>query len=148
MHRLADRADLVLRLARDLSDGAVGEADVLRLEHEARRQGFFLELVLDGRDVLDLVEEPLVDLRDRMDLVDRRNAAAQCLGDDEDALVVDAREVLLDAGIVHSSILSMCRRCTPISSERTALRMAPSKWRSMLMTSPVAFICVPSVRSA
>ena len=100
VHRLADRADLVLRLARDLGDRAVSEADVLRLEHEARRQGFFLELVLDGRDVLDLVEEPLVDLRDRMDLVDRRDAAAQRLGNDEDALVVDAREVLLDAGIV------------------------------------------------
>ncbi len=33
-------------------------------------------------------------------------------------------------------------------SERTAFKSAPSKLRSMLMTSPVAFICVPSVRSA
>ena len=35
-----------------------------------------------------------------MDFVDRRDAAAQRFGDDEDALVIDAREVLLDAGVV------------------------------------------------
>ena len=35
-----------------------------------------------------------------------------------------------------------------ISSERSAFCRAASKERSIAMTSPVAFICVPSVRSA
>ena len=35
----------------------------------------------------------------------------------------------------------------PNSSERTAFVSAPSKVRSMAITSPVAFICVPSWRS-
>ena len=35
----------------------------------------------------------------------------------------------------------------PTSSERTAFCSAPSKERSIAITSPVAFICVPSVRS-
>lgn len=37
---------------------------------------------------------------------------------------------------------------SPDFQERTAFRTAPSKVRSTAMTSPVAFICVPKVRSA
>ena len=52
------------------------------------------------RDVLDLMDEPLVNLRDLMDLVNARDAAAQGFGNHEDAFIVDARKVLLDAGII------------------------------------------------
>ena len=40
---------------------------------------------------------------------------------------------------------SIYRWSTPISSDRTAFRRLSSIVRPMLMTSPVAFICVPSL---
>ena len=46
------------------------------------------------------MDEPFVNFRDGMDFIDGGDAAAQGLGNDEDALVIDAREVLLDALVI------------------------------------------------
>ena len=100
VHRLARCADFVHRLARDFRNRAVGKADILSLKHQARRQGLALELVFKVGDVLDFVEEPIVNLRDVVDFVNRGHAAAQGFGDDKDAFIVDAGKILLDAGIV------------------------------------------------
>ena len=48
---------------------------------------------------------------------------------------------------VRHSGSSHSRERPPISRERTAFCRAASKERSMLMTSPVAFMAVPRVRS-
>jgi len=48
----------------------------------------------------------------------------------------------------QSSNFFMCRWYTPISSERMALSKLSSNVLPTLMTSPVAFICVPSFRDA
>ena len=47
-----------------------------------------------------------------------------------------------------SSMTGRCRDSTFCSSERTAFIRPPSKVEAMAMTSPVAFICVPSARLA
>ena len=90
VHRLAECANLVRRPFCELRDRAVGKADVLRREHELRRQCLFRQAIFHIDDMLDLVEEPLVDLGYIVNRIDRCNAAAQCLSDGKNALVVDA----------------------------------------------------------
>ena len=99
-HALARGADFIHALAGDFGDGHIGKAHILRREHQARRQGFAAQLIFHLRDVVDFIDEPLIHFRDGVNLVHRGNAAAQGFGNHEDALVVDAVEVLLDSCII------------------------------------------------
>lgn len=61
---LALFADFLPGLAHIAGDDFVGKAHLLGLAQQVFRQGFLLEHLLHLHDVLDLFQEPLVDLRD------------------------------------------------------------------------------------
>ncbi len=122
-----------------------------------------LETVFELHEVQEFVEEPAVDLRDLEDLVDR-DAGLQGLEDREHPEVVDSGEAFLDGSPVHRVAVQgvhvdlraadrlqhrhLFRVFMWISAPRTAFSTAISKLVPMDMTSPVAFIWVPSLRSA
>ena len=99
-HALARGADFIHALAGDFGNGYIGKAHILRREHQARRQRFAAQLIFHLRDIVDFIDEPFVHFRDGVNFVHRGNAAAQGFGNHEDALVVDAVEVLLDSCII------------------------------------------------
>ena len=59
-----------------------------------------MESVLHVYDDLQLIDEPLVDLRDVVDLL-VAVATAECLGDDPDTTVIDAVKQLMKIMIVE-----------------------------------------------
>ena len=99
-HALARGADFIHALAGDFGDGYIGQAHILRRQHQARRQGFAAQLIFHLCDIIDFIDEPFIYFRDGVNLIHRGNAAAQSFGNHEDALVVYAVEVLLDSRII------------------------------------------------
>ena len=88
VERLAQRTHRGFAGARQLRDARVGEAHALERAQPALVQA--VQAAVDHVDLgidqfLDLVEEPRVDERQRMDLF-HRHAGAECIGEEEDAL--------------------------------------------------------------
>ena len=85
---------------RQLGDGGVGKPHPLRRCEQLRRERRCGKLVLHIRDMFELMDEPLVHLRDVRDLIDAELPATQRLGNDEDALVVHSGELLFDPLVI------------------------------------------------
>ena len=99
---------------------------------------------LHRHDALQPFQEPRVHASFGRDLVGRHVAPERRPSAPTAACRSPVRSIALASRQAASSQSSVRR---PNSSERTALFRAPSKVRSMAITSPVAFICVPSARS-
>ena len=117
---VAHRADLIARLLRDLGDGNIGETDPLGSGEKLRCERLLRKLTLNIGDMLQLMDEPLVHLRDARDVVYGQLAAAQHLRHDEDALIVDEGKLLFQTFIipvgkafqietVHTDLEGTCR---------------------------------------
>ena len=88
---------LLTGLAGQAGDQLIGKAELLRRQIQLRRQLLrLLEDMLHFGDALESLEEPLVDQCDLVDLIHRHDAAAQCLADGEDALVVALLDLVDD----------------------------------------------------
>ena len=99
INRLVDRQALERTdlLTGQLLDGLVEEAHLLRAQVQLLIQlGSLSQLVLHVYNVLVAVQEPGVDHGDVVNLVDGHDAAAQCLADDQQTLVVDLSNTGLD----------------------------------------------------
>lgn len=113
-------ADLVFSAVDSVGDLLVGETELLSLEHEllldAVEGSDLLEFVSAVNDVLDLVEEPLVNLAQVVDLVNRVTFVEHGLANSEPAAVgrvlehvVDVLEVIAletsELGVNHADSL-------------------------------------------
>jgi len=88
---LAASANLVLRAANQERDLLVREAELLGLQHslllDAEQAADFLQLVVAVNDVLDLVQEPLVDLAQLVNPVNRVTLVKHSLADGQPAAI-------------------------------------------------------------
>ena len=97
---VAQLANLVLAVAGEAGNDVVREFDALRFAKQGLVHRLAVESVLHVYDDLQLIDEPLVDLRDVVDLL-VAVATAECLGDNPDTTVIDAVKQLMKIMIVE-----------------------------------------------
>ena len=97
---VAHLADLVLAVAGEAGNDVVREFDALRFAKQGLVHRLAVESVLHVYDDLQLIDEPLVDLRDVVDLL-VAVATAKCLGDHPDTTVIDTVKQLMKIMIVE-----------------------------------------------
>ena len=99
-HALARCADFVHGLAGDFRNGHIGQAHGLSCLHQAGRQRLLRQLVFYIGDIFELIYKPLVNFGDGVNFLNRGCTAAQSLGHDENAFIVDAVEIFLDTRVI------------------------------------------------
>ena len=93
-------ANLVLAVAAEAGNDVVREFDALRFTKQGLVHGLAVESVFHVYDDLQLIDKPLIDLRDAVDLL-VAVATAECLGDDPDTTVIDTVKQLMKIMVVE-----------------------------------------------
>jgi hypothetical protein len=137
----------VLRRLPQVREATIREALALeRMERVAIEiaEGLLLDLELGVDQVLDLHQEPRVDLREAVDVLERHSHAERIRHVPE-ALAARVRELVLDLVHVHGLEVEAV---DAVSRPRSAFCSDSWKLRPIAITSPTLFICVVRRSSA
>ena len=94
IHGLAKGTDFIWSLASHLSDGTICQTSILGLQHQSWSNNPFLQLILHIGNMLNLPQEPLVNLGDIVNLIHSADIAAESLSYYEDTLIIATGQML------------------------------------------------------
>ena len=94
IHGLAKGTDFIWSLASHLSDGTICQTSILGLQHQSWSNNPFLQLILHIGNMLNLPQEPLVNLGDIVNLIHSADTTAESLSYYEDTLIIATGQML------------------------------------------------------